>query len=107
MYAIHEVHAGHSILDPGITGQVIDRLGDPGTTNAAELPRLTEREMEVLRLVAQGQTNRATANRLGISERTVHSHLMNIFAKLGVNTRTEAALSALRQGWITLDETTV
>ncbi len=105
--AIHLVHAGHSMLDPAITGHVIDRLSDPGASNAAEPPRLSEREMEVLRLVASGQTNRVTANHLGISERTVHSHLMNIFAKLGVNTRTEAALTALRQGWITLDETTV
>ena len=105
--AIHLVHAGHSMLDPAITGQVIRELGAPDASNETDPPRLSEREMEVLRLVARGQTNRATANRLGISERTVHSHLMNIFAKLGVNTRTEAALTALRQGWITLDDTTV
>lgn len=105
--AIHLVNAGHSMLDPVITEHVIRRLDDPGASHATDPPRLSEREMEVLRLVARGQTNRATGNRLGISDRTVHSHLTNIFAKLGVNTRTEATLIALRQGWITLEETTM
>jgi DNA-binding NarL/FixJ family response regulator len=65
---------------------------------------LTERELDVLRLAARGHTNRAIGRELGISDRTVQGHLANIFGKLGVSTRTEAVLLAMKQGWITLDE---
>jgi DNA-binding NarL/FixJ family response regulator len=105
--AIRLVHAGHSALDPAVTEKVVDKMGLGGGsagTVLAEPERLSERELEVLRLAATGRTNRAIGLDLGISERTVHSHLMNIFAKLGVNTRTEAALKAVRLGWITLDD---
>jgi DNA-binding NarL/FixJ family response regulator len=105
--AIRMVNAGHSALDPAVMEKVVHKagLGD-GSAGAmlAEPERLSERELEVLRLAATGRTNRAIGLDLGISERTVHSHLMNIFAKLGVNTRTEAALKAVRLGWITLDD---
>ena len=59
----------------------------------------------MLRLAARGDTNRAIGQQFGISERTVHSHLINIFSKMGVNTRTEAALKAVRLGWLSLDDT--
>ena len=104
--AIRLVHAGHSALDPGVTERVVEKLGQPAATLANEPERVSERELEVLRLAARGMTNRGIGRELGISERTVHSHLMNIFAKLGVNTRTEAVLTALRAGWIALDDTT-
>lgn len=104
--AIRLVHAGHSALDPSVTERVVEKLGHPATALAKEAERLSERELEVLRLAARGQTNRGIGHELGISERTVHSHLMNIFAKLGVNTRTEAVLAAMRAGWIALDDTT-
>ena len=65
--------------------------------------RACERELAVLRLAGQGLTNRAIGHELGISERTVHSHLINIFAKLAVNNRTAAVLKAVRMGWIALD----
>jgi DNA-binding NarL/FixJ family response regulator len=103
--AIRMVNAGHSALDPSVTEKVVDKArlgGASGGATLAEPERLSERELEVLRLAATGRTNRAIGLDLGISERTVHSHLMNIFAKLGVNTRTEAALKAIRLGWITL-----
>jgi DNA-binding NarL/FixJ family response regulator len=74
----------------------------PGAQSAVE--GLTERELDVLRLAARGDTNRAIGRKLGISDRTVQGHLANIFGKLGVSTRTEAVLLALKQGWITLDE---
>ena len=61
---------------------------------------LTDREMEVIRLLAEGQSNKEIAARLHISPRTVKFHLDNIYSKLGVNTRTEAAVSALRRGWV-------
>jgi len=104
--AIRLVHAGHPALDPSVTERVIEKLGCPGATTAKEPERVSERELEVLRLAARGLTNRGIGHELGISERTVHSHLMNIFAKLGVGTRTEAVLTAMRAGWIGLDDTT-
>lgn len=99
--AIRLVHAGQSALDPSIIDRVIDQLGTPaGAPLPAETERLSDRELDVLRLAAQGLTNRAIGAELGISERTVHSHLMNIFSKLHVNSRTEAAMKAVRMGWI-------
>lgn len=102
--AIRLVHAGQSALDPSIIDRVIDQLGTPaGSPTSGEIERLSERELDVLRLAAQGLTNRAIGVELGISERTVHSHLMNIFGKLHVNSRTEAAMKAVRLGWIAPD----
>lgn len=99
--AIRLVHAGQSALDPSVIERVIDQLGSTaGTPVTAEIERLSDRELDVLRLAAKGLTNRAIGVELGISERTVHSHLMNIFAKLHVNSRTEAAMKAVRLGWI-------
>lgn len=104
--AIRLVHAGHSALSPHVTERVVEKLGQPAGGLHKEPERLSERELEVLRLAARGQTNRGIGRELGISERTVHSHLMNVFAKLGVNTRTEAVLTAMRAGWIALEDTT-
>ena len=100
--AIRMVQAGHSALDPQVTGRVMDRLSAPAS---APTERLSERELEVLRLAGRGLTNRAIGQELNISDRTVHSHLVNVFGKLGVNSRTEAVLKALRMGWISLDDT--
>ncbi len=61
---------------------------------------LTTREMDVIQLAAEGLTNKEIASRLALSARTVNFHLDNIYSKLGVSTRTEAAIYALRQGWI-------
>ena len=103
--AVRTVAGGGSALDPTITAKVMAQLSSgkpPGAQAAVE--RLTQRELEVLRLAARGHTNRAIGLKLGISDRTVQGHLANIFGKLGVATRTEAVLLALKQGWITLDE---
>jgi len=59
----------------------------------------------VLKLAAQGMTNRQIANELVISERTVQAHLSNVFGKMGVGSRTEAVLYGLKKGWLSLDET--
>ncbi len=103
-HAVRVVYEGHSALDPSVTGRLVRQIGSPGPVeNPAD--RLTGRELEVLKLAAHGLTNQAIGSQLGISERTVHSHLVNIFSKLGVSTRTEAAMKAVRLGWLSLEDT--
>ncbi|MBN1811518.1 MAG: response regulator transcription factor [Anaerolineae bacterium] len=107
--AIRAVHAGESVLHPAIARKVINyfaRYPDEKRDEKSEpLERLTDREMEVLRLAGKGMTNREIASDLAISIRTVQVHLSNIFGKLSVGSRTEAVLYALRQGWLTLEDT--
>jgi RNA polymerase sigma factor (sigma-70 family) len=106
--AIRAVHAGESILHPAIARKVINRFAQPEEktyTVHAVLDQLTERELEVLRLAAKGMSNREIARDLTISERTVQTHLTNVFNKMGVGSRTEAVVHALRKGWITLEDT--
>lgn len=105
--AIRAVHAGESVLHPAIARKVINRFAQPADRRAEEstLDQLTERELEVLKLAAKGMTNREIASELVISVRTVQVHLSNVFSKIGVGSRTEAVLHALRQGWITLEDT--
>ncbi len=99
--AIRLVYGGQSAIDPMIIDRVIDQLGaSTETPLSAEIERLSDRELDVLGLAAKGLTNRAIGFELSISERTVHSHLMNLFAKMHVNSRTEAAMKAVRMGWI-------
>jgi DNA-binding NarL/FixJ family response regulator len=103
--AVRAVAEGESALDPAVTAKVMAQLasGKPAGAQTA-VEGLTERELDVLRLAARGHTNRSIGHELGISDRTVQGHLANIFGKLGVSTRTEAVLLALKQGWITLEE---
>lgn len=103
--AVRTVAAGGSAMDPTVTAKVMAQLSSgkpPGAQAVVE--GLTPRELDVLRLAAKGHTNRAIGLELGISDRTVQGHLANIFGKLGVTTRTEAVLLAMKQGWLTLDE---
>lgn len=103
--AVRAVATGESALDPAVTSKVMSQLASgkpPGAQAVVE--GLTGRELDVLRLAARGHTNRAIGRELGISDRTVQGHLANAFGKLGVNSRTEAVLLAMKQGWITLDE---
>jgi DNA-binding NarL/FixJ family response regulator len=104
--AIRAVHAGESILHPAITRKVISRLAHPQETsrtiNGPE--QLTERELEVLKLAARGSSNRDIASELQISVRTVQTHLGNVFGKMGVGSRTEAVMYALRKGLISLED---
>jgi DNA-binding NarL/FixJ family response regulator len=107
--AIRQVQAGESPLDPSISRKVVVRmLGDRGGLLAAaeessQSELLTARELEVLQLLVQGMNNRAIADALYISDRTVQAHLTNIFAKMHVSSRLEAVLLAIRRGWLTLD----
>lgn len=103
--AVRTVAAGGSALDPLVTAKVMAQLSRGKPLGAqATIEKLTQRELDVLRLAAKGHTNRAIGMELNISDRTVQGHLANIFGKLGVATRTEAVLLAMKQGWITLDE---
>jgi DNA-binding NarL/FixJ family response regulator len=102
--AVRSVYRGESALDPVVAKRVVQQLatGRPlGTPTTIEA--LTDREIEVLRLVAQGLTNKAIGQALGISDRTVQGHLANIYGKLNVGSRTEAVTEALKQGWITIE----
>lgn len=105
--AIRVVHRGEALIDPLIAARVLNefrRLNDPEHTTQDQLERLTEGEMTVLRLVAQGEDNRCIADELHLAESTVANRLRTVYQKLHVNNRTQAALYALRRGWATLDE---
>ncbi|MGD9048770.1 MAG: response regulator transcription factor [Anaerolineae bacterium] len=91
---------GQSLLDPAIAGSVLQDL----VRNTKVRHDLTEREMEVLRLLAHGLTNREIATELVVSEETVKTHVGNILAKLHLAHRTQAVIHALQQGLISLDE---
>ena len=96
LHAIRATNRGESILPPPVASVVIRRmLGEE-----EEKCKLTERELDVLSLVAQGHTNDYIASCLNLSTRTVEAHMTHIFNKLNVNSRTEAALLAQRRGWI-------
>ena len=105
--AIRTVAAGQSALDPTVAGKIVAQfargqpLPDMLTNVKDEYEGLTERELEILRLVGKGLTNKKIGKQLYISDRTVQAHLSNVFSKLGVESRTEAAMYAVRQGWVT------
>ncbi|NDJ51531.1 MAG: response regulator transcription factor [Chloroflexi bacterium] len=100
--AIHDVHRGESALPPAIALKVIRELNRPSDLPPTESP-LTAREVEILKLLAQGLTNYEISEMLHISERTVGNHIGNILNKLHLANRTQAALYALRQGYASLD----
>ncbi|MDH7490137.1 MAG: response regulator transcription factor [Anaerolineae bacterium] len=109
--AIRAVARGEPALDPRAMRAMMRKIADRERTTAvphdASLPEpLTDREMDVLRLVATGASNKEIARRLCISVRTVQVHLSNIYGKLGVRSRTEAALHAIRRGWASVDAET-
>ena len=102
--AVRDVQAGTTALSPAIATKVVRQMQQqrPGTA-ADQVEPLTPREIEVLRLVAQGMTNREIGRELGISHRTVQGHLANVYGKLQVNSRTEAVTEALKRGWIVIE----
>jgi NarL family two-component system response regulator LiaR len=104
--AIHQVCRGESFLHPLVARKLLEELSQPPSKPPTPDP-LTGREVEVLRLVAQGQSNQEIAGRLTISEATVRTHVSNILGKLHLASRTQAALYALREGLASLDDADV
>lgn len=99
--AIRQVYRGESSLHPTIARRLLRELAYPGG-RAPDTEPLTERETEVLQLVAQGHSNRQIAGMLEISDATARTHVSNILSKLKLCSRTQAALYALREGLASL-----
>jgi len=95
LQAVTAAARGESVLSPGIVARLLDQVRQPGKET------VSQRELEVLQLVAVGATNRDVAERLFISEATVKTHLLHIYAKLGVNDRAAAVGAAFERGLLT------
>jgi len=103
--AIRQVHRGEPSLEPSIARKVLQELSHPGGESGRQTADpLTERELEVLRLIAQGLSNKEIASKLFVAEWTVRSHVSNVLGKLHLASRTQAALYALRSGLASLDD---
>ena len=100
--AIRQIHRGESSLHPTIARKVLQEITQSSDYPPTPNP-LTEREAEILRLVAQGLSNQDIARKLNISDPTVRTHVSNIMSKLHLATRIQAALYALREGLVSLD----
>ncbi len=103
---VKTIHQGEALISPDIAVKIIEafqRLSNPKDDNR-ENEQLTAGEMAVLRRIAQGEENRDIASKLNLSQRTVANRLSEIYQKLHVNNRTQAALIALRKGWANLYE---
>lgn len=100
--AIRSVYRGESSLHPAIARRLVLQFSQPVVDSSPENP-LTQREVEVLKLVAEGLSNQNIADELVVSERTVGKHVGNILEKLHLANRTQAALYALREGLSTLE----
>jgi DNA-binding NarL/FixJ family response regulator len=104
--AVKAAYRGEALIEPALALKVLEEFRRLSQTpsEAGDLEQLTQGEMDVLRLVAQGDDNKSIAERLVLSERTIANRLSNIYQKLHVNNRTQAALFALRRGWVELDQ---
>jgi DNA-binding NarL/FixJ family response regulator len=102
--AIHVIAAGEALLAPSVTRRLLDRFASRlpalAATASPALAELTERELEVLRLVAQGLSNAEIADRLVVSETTVKTHVAHVFAKLDLHDRVQAVILAYQAGLV-------
>jgi len=99
--AIRAVYKGESLIEPTVAGKVLERFVE--LSRQAQAPdALSDREIEVLELMAKGAANKEIAIELSITESTVKTHIQSIFQKLGVSDRTEAVTQAIKEGIIRL-----
>jgi DNA-binding NarL/FixJ family response regulator len=102
--AIKGTVAGETYLDPSVAGKILSSISAPKqAAQKKSLIQLSDREKEVLQLLARGLTNADIARELYLSEGTVRNYTSAIFTKLGVNDRTQAVIAALRHGLVNLD----
>jgi two-component system, NarL family, response regulator LiaR len=101
--AIRQVYRGEPSLEASVARKVLAELSDPPQKPLTPDP-LTVRELDILRLIAQGASNKEIAEKLVIAEETVHSHVSNILSKLHLASRTQAALYALKEGIASVDD---
>jgi NarL family two-component system response regulator LiaR len=101
--AIRQVYHGEPSLEPSVARKVLAELSSPPQKPLTPDP-LTARELDILRLIAQGRNNKEIAGQLVIAEETVHAHVSNILGKLHLASRTQAALYALREGIAALED---
>ncbi len=104
--AVRTAHAGGAMLDPAVAARLVEAIAAPPPPRPHPSPpsanlaaQLTPREREVLGLIGGGRSNKRIALELGVSEKTVKTHVGHVLAKLGVSDRTQAALYAARAGW--------
>ena len=102
--AVRAVFNGEPVLDPAVARKVIARVTSHERVREPAKEVLTEREMEILKLAAEGLGNKDISSRLNLSRRTVEGTLRTIFDKLGVGSRVEAILFGLRRGWFKLEQ---
>ncbi len=102
--AARAVYQGESVLHPVVAGKVMKQLRTSSRRAQEDTEPLTGREKEVVLLAAKGLKNKQIAQQLFVSTRTIETHLGNIFAKLGVVSRTEAILVSLKKGWIRIEQ---
>ena len=98
LVAVRAAHRGELQLDPAVARRLTESLRDSPSG-----PELTSRELDVLRLLGEGHANKSIAATLGITERTARTHVSKILAKLGLSSRTQAALWAAREGIVDVD----
>jgi NarL family two-component system response regulator LiaR len=96
--AVRAAQAGEALLDPAIAARLVAAIAQPA--GSPPVQRLTPREREVLGLIGRGMPNKRIARELGVSEKTVKTHVGHVLAKLGVSDRTQAAVVAVRAGLI-------
>jgi DNA-binding NarL/FixJ family response regulator len=101
--AIRAAHDGEAVLDPTVAARVIRAISEGRTAATNQEDQLTRREREVLELIAHGRSNKRIAYELGISEKTVKTHVGHVLAKLGVTDRTQAAMLAVQRGLVSLE----
>lgn len=102
--AIRAVARGEAVIDPAIASRVLAEFRQPKKTEKISEPQLADRDVDILRLVAQGSSNQEIAESLSISEKTVRNRLSLVFHQLHLKNRTEAALYAMREGLVKPDE---